>query len=124
MKIELNGEYTIEELKEIINKNTKQKNLPIKVSSKDYSLYIDDELIDTTPKMIELLEYLMSNSEKLCTKDEILDKIWGYDYYGNPRTVDVHIANLRKLLGKYRDSIQTVTGKGYRFVFKEGDYYD
>ncbi|MDD2370583.1 MAG: response regulator transcription factor [Firmicutes bacterium] len=75
---------------------------------------IDGKLVDLTLKEFELLNLLASGSGKVYTRNELLEKIWGYDYYGDTRTVDVHIHSLRKIIGdKY---ILTVRGIGYKFI--------
>ncbi|MGL4363414.1 MAG: winged helix-turn-helix domain-containing protein [Cellulosilyticaceae bacterium] len=77
-----------------------------------------DEKIDLTHKEFELLKILMSNKEKVYTRESLLDLVWGYDYYGESRTVDVHIRYLRSKLQKYglENAIETVRGVGYRFA--------
>lgn len=73
------------------------------------------EPLRLTYKEFELLKLLMSNEGKVLTRDFLLNKIWGYDYYGETRTVDVHIRNLRKLLGDDEEKyIKTVRGVGYK----------
>lgn len=78
---------------------------------------IDGRLVDLTFKEYELLRFLASNRGKVFTRDVLLDKVWGYDYFGGDRTVDVHI---RRLRGKVEDAshtfIETVRNIGYRFV--------
>ena len=76
---------------------------------------IDGEKIDLTPKEYELLEYFVNNKGIALTRDAILSNIWGYDFYGDDRTLDTHIKLLRKSLGSYRDTIVTLRGVGYRF---------
>lgn len=75
---------------------------------------VDREIVDLTLKEFELLNLLASGNGKVFTRNELLEKIWGYDYYGDTRTVDVHIHSLRKIIGdKY---ILTVRGVGYKFI--------
>jgi two-component system, OmpR family, alkaline phosphatase synthesis response regulator PhoP len=71
--------------------------------------------IDLTAKEFDLLEYLMKNKEKVLTRDLLLNHIWGYDYYGTTRTVDVHVQRLREKLKSLGKSIQTVHNVGYKF---------
>ena len=75
-------------------------------------VYVDDEEIKLKPKELDLLFYLMDNSNRALTREQILDSVWGYDYFGDPRTVDVHIRRLRQKL-KDNNSIETVFGTGY-----------
>jgi len=73
------------------------------------------ENITLTPKEFELLQYLMTNSEIVLSRDKIMNEVWGFDFEGESRTVDVHIRTLRMKLGESGDRIQTVRGIGYRF---------
>ena len=76
----------------------------------------DDQPLTLTLKEFELLKLLILNKGNVFSRDVLLDKIWGYDYYGETRTVDVHIRNLRKALRDDKEEyIQTVRGIGYRF---------
>ncbi len=76
---------------------------------------IDGEKIDLSPKEYDLLGYLAKNANIALTRDKILNNVWGYDFYGDDRTLDTHIKLLRSRLGKYRDHIVTLRGVGYRF---------
>ncbi len=80
-----------------------------------HQVTIDDSIIDLSPKEYELLTYLSENYGKALSREQILDKVWGYDYYGDLRTVDTHINRLRIKLNEKSDYIQTVRGYGYRF---------
>jgi two-component system alkaline phosphatase synthesis response regulator PhoP len=75
---------------------------------------VEGEKVELTLKEFELLKYLMDNSGIVLTRDQILTGIWGYDYSGETRTVDVHIRSLRQKLGSCGDLIETVRGVGYR----------
>jgi two-component system alkaline phosphatase synthesis response regulator PhoP len=88
------------------------------VDNANYKAYIDSEEVKLTLKEFELLVLLMTSGTQVLTRDMILNKVWGYDYFGETRTVDVHITNLRKKLGDYGDRIETVRGVGYRFNMK------
>lgn len=82
---------------------------------------IDDELIELTFKEYELFFYLIENESRVVSRDELLDKIWGYEYDGESRTLDIHIRTLRQKLGKFgSEYIKTVRSVGYRFV-KSGE---
>jgi DNA-binding response OmpR family regulator len=76
---------------------------------------IDDKRIELTPKEYELLFYLALNKNIALSRDKLLSDIWGYDFFGDDRTIDTHIKNLRNNLGKYRDFIVTLRGVGYKF---------
>ena len=81
------------------------------------AIYIAEKRIPLTPKECDLLFYLARYNGKAFSRQELLDKIWGFDYYGDERTVDTHIKMLRKSLGdEYRDKIVTVRGMGYKAV--------
>lgn len=76
---------------------------------------IDGERIELSPKEYELLLYLIENESLAVSREQILNSVWDYDYYGDARTVDTHIKRLRYKLGSKGDFIQTVRGLGYRF---------
>ena len=78
-------------------------------------LYIDGEKTELTAKEFELLFYLANNKGIVLTRDKILNAVWGYDYFGEDRTVDWQIKLLRNKLGKYRGMIHTIRGVGYKF---------
>ncbi len=75
---------------------------------------VDGSVVDLTPKEFELLHYLLLNRGLALTRERLLDQVWGYSTYGDPRTVDVHVGQLRKKLGPWARVIQTVWGLGYR----------
>lgn len=79
---------------------------------------LEDRELDLTLKEFQLLSYLMKNKEKVLTRNMIIDKIWGYDFDGETRTVDVHIGTLRQKLGPAAKMIKTVRGLGYKFSDK------
>lgn len=76
---------------------------------------IDGKRVELTPKEYELLFYLVQNKNLALSRDQLLRDIWGYDFFGDDRTIDTHIKNLRNNLGKYRDHIVTLRGVGYKF---------
>jgi len=86
----------------------------VEINKKAHKVSINEEEIELTPKEYELLLYMAENQGKALSRDNILNEVWGYDYFGDARTVDTHIKRLRiKLKGK-NDLIQTVRGVGYR----------
>ncbi|MGI5960024.1 MAG: response regulator transcription factor [Massiliimalia sp.] len=87
----------------------------LEVNPSSYEVKIDGEKVTMTPKEFELLSYFIQNKGKVITRDTILNKIWGYDFFGDTRTVDTHIKMLRSNLGEYRDLIKTVWGVGYKY---------
>jgi len=90
----------------------------LKVDFQGHVVTIKDEEIKLTPKEYELLVYFINNKNIAVSREQLLSKIWGYDYYCDNRTVDTHIKMLRNNLGEYRDLIVTVRGMGYKFEIK------
>ena len=91
----------------------------LNVDFKAHAVTIDDEEIKLTLKEYELLVYMIENQNIALSRNQLLNKIWGYDFYGDDRTIDTHVKMLRNSLGKYRDLIITVRGVGYKFVPKD-----
>ncbi len=87
----------------------------LRVSQKEMKVYFDCEELRITPKEYQLLLLLMKNCPNVLNRDTILEKIWGYEYNGNDRTIDTHIKMLRHSLGEYGEMIRTVRGTGYSF---------
>lgn len=79
------------------------------------SVSVDGQKIDLTPKEYDLLFYLVENKNIALSRDKLLQDVWGYDFFGDDRTIDTHIKNLRNNLGPYRDMIVTLRGVGYKF---------
>ncbi|MEG2348233.1 MAG: response regulator transcription factor [Clostridia bacterium] len=79
------------------------------------SVSVNNKKVDLTPKEYELLQYLVLNKDIALSRENILNKVWGYDFFGEDRTVDTHIKMLRNSIGKYRENIVTVRGMGYKF---------
>ena len=90
----------------------------LKVNFKGRVISINDDEIKVTPKEFELLSYFIKNKNIAISRETLLNKIWGYDFFGDDRTVDTHIKMLRNSLGKYRDLIVTVRGIGYKLEIK------
>lgn len=90
------------------------------VNITNYELIVDGKQIDTPPKELELIYHLASNPNRVYTRDQLLDEVWGFDYYGDSRTVDVHVKRLREKLENVSDkwSLKTVWGVGYKFEVK------
>jgi len=81
-------------------------------------VYVDGIRVELTLKEFELLVYLISNPNIAVTRVQLLEKVWGYDYFGDDRTLDTHMKSLRKKIGKYSDNIITIRRVGYRFETK------
>ncbi len=95
----------------------------LSVNMTRYELKVDGKVVDTPPKELELLFYLASNPNRVYTRDQLLDEVWGFEYYGDSRTIDVHIKRLREKLEGVSDewSLKTVWGVGYKFEANEKD---
>jgi len=78
-------------------------------------VYVDGERTEMTPKEYDLFFYMLRNKNVALTRDRLISQVWGYDYFGDDRTLDTHIKLLRKSLGPYADYIVTLRGVGYRF---------
>ena len=89
----------------------------IEISLQKYELKLNGKAIDVPPKELELLYFLASNCNRVFTRDQLLDKVWGFDYLGDSRTVDVHVKRLREKLEGVSDKwvLKTVWGVGYKF---------
>lgn len=87
----------------------------IKVDFSGRIVYIDGERVDMSPKEYELFFYLVKNRNIALSRERLITEVWGYDFYGDDRTLDTHIKILRKTLGKYSGKIVTLRGVGYRF---------
>ena len=86
-----------------------------------YELKVNGQVVDAPPKELELLYYLASHPNRVFTRDQLLDEVWGFEYYGDSRTIDVHVKRLREKLENTSDqwSLKTVWGVGYKFEVKE-----
>lgn len=87
------------------------------VNLTNYELVVKGERVDTPPKELELIYHLASNPNRVFTRDQLLDEVWGFDYYGDSRTVDVHVKRLREKLEGVSEKwrLKTVWGVGYKF---------
>ena len=101
------------------SKEVSYENLVVNMTK--YELKVKDEVIDTPPKELELLYHLASNPNRVYTRDQLLDEVWGFEYYGDSRTVDVHVKRLREKLEGVSDkwALKTVWGVGYKFEVKD-----
>ncbi len=87
-----------------------------------YELIVDGKKVDTPPKEMELLYHLAASPNRVFTRNQLLDEVWGFDYFGDSRTVDVHVKRLREKLEGVSDkwSLKTVWGVGYKFEVLDG----
>ena len=93
----------------------------LSINLTNYELKVDGVQVDTPPKEMELLYHLASNPNRVFTRDALLDEVWGFDYYGDSRTVDVHVKRLREKIDGVSPpwELKTVWGVGYKFEVKE-----
>ena len=118
VKVGLRRSQSFTQISEENNQNKFLTYKELKLDIESHILTYKDEKIELTYKEFEILRLLMMNRGKVLTREVILDKVWGYDYYGETRTVDVHIRYLRAKLESYEigEYIETVRGVGYKFV--------
>lgn len=119
----------IARIRAVLRRSGKTEEPPIKevrwdklsINLTNYELRVDGVQIDTPPKEMELLYHLASNPNRVFTRDQLLDEVWGFDYYGDSRTVDVHVKRLREKIDGVSDKweLKTVWGVGYKFEVKE-----
>lgn len=118
----------IARIKAVLRRTTSEDDSSVKmvrfdklvINLTNYELIVDGVQIDTPPKELELIFHLASNPNRVYTRDQLLDEVWGFDYYGDSRTVDVHVKRLREKLEGVSDmwSLKTVWGVGYKFEVK------
>ena len=119
----------IARIKAVLRRSTetdKQNNIAevrfdrLRINLTNYELEVDGREIDTPPKELELIYHLASNPNRVYTRDQLLDEVWGFDYYGDSRTVDVHVKRLREKLENVSSewTLKTVWGVGYKFEVK------
>ena len=116
-------------VKAVLRRTTKQPSDEIKQVSYDklsinltnYEMKVDGKAVNTPPKELELIYHLASNPNHVFTRDQLLDEVWGFDYYGDSRTVDVHVKRLREKLEGVSDKweLKTVWGVGYKFETRD-----
>ena len=125
------SKVVVARIRAVLRRTGQPSSMPIKevkwdklsINLTNYELRVDGKQIDTPPKEMELIYHLASNPNRVFTRDQLLDKVWGFDYYGDSRTVDVHIKRLREKLEGVSDKwvLKTVWGVGYKFEVKETD---
>ena len=98
-----------------IPEKLKFEGLEIELAGRE--VYVDGVKASMTPKEYDLLFYLVKNKNLALTRDKLLEEVWGYDFFGDDRTVDTHIKMLRNSLGPYRKFIVTLRGMGYKFEY-------
>ncbi len=114
-------------IKAVIKRNSSQENvLPerlvfdgLEIDLAGREVYVDGKKASMTPKEYDLLFYLVKNKNLALTRDKLLEEVWGYDFFGDDRTLDTHIKLLRNSLGNYRKFIVTLRGMGYKFEYSQ-----
>lgn len=101
------------------NEETTYRFSELVIDDKAHDVTISNEKINLTPKEYDLLKYFVTNNNVALSREQLLTNVWGYDFYGDDRTIDTHVKTLRKNLGKYGDYIKTVRGVGYKFEYQE-----
>ena len=93
------------------------------INMENYELRVRGKVIDAPPKEMELIYHLASNPNRVYTRDQLLDEVWGFEYYGDSRTVDVHVKRLREKLDGVSDqwTLKTVWGVGYKFEVRDNE---
>ncbi|MDR1639708.1 MAG: response regulator transcription factor [Clostridiales bacterium] len=87
----------------------------VSIDAPGRNVYVDGQKVELTTKEYDLLYHLVSNKNTVFSREQLLKAVWGYDFFGDDRTVDTHVRMLRSSLGKYRDYIVTIRGVGYKF---------
>jgi DNA-binding response OmpR family regulator len=100
---------------QIANQKNKVQYEGLSIDFDSRNVFVDGKQISLTPKEYELLSFFSRNPNKVFSRDQLLNEVWGYDFFGDHRTVDTHIKMLRESLGEYRKFIITVWGTGYKF---------
>ena len=114
----------IARVKAILNRTTKTlpkiyKRENLEINFEAHTLKINNKEVNLTPKEFEILIYLIKNKNIAISREQLLANVWGYDFFGDDRTVDTHIKMLRNNLQEYRNFITTVRGVGYKYVEEE-----
>ena len=93
----------------------------LEINIENYEMKVNGVVVDTPPKELELIYHFASNPNRVYTRDQLLDEVWGFDYYGDSRTVDVHVKRLREKLEGISDkwALKTVWGVGYKFELND-----
>ncbi len=123
-----NTKEVVARIKAVLRRSTKESEHStkevsfdkLKINLTNYELIVEGKSIDTPPKELELIYHLASNPNRVFTRDQLLDEVWGFDYYGDSRTVDVHVKRLREKLEGVSSNweLKTVWGVGYKFEVK------
>ncbi|BEP30299.1 response regulator transcription factor [Helicovermis profundi] len=91
----------------------------ISINDKTHEIIIDEKIVEFSPKEYKFILYLVKNLGRALSREQILNNVWGYDFYGDIRTVDTHIKSIRSKFGKYGEYIQTIRSVGYKLEVKK-----
>ena len=109
-------------IKAILKRNSGTNNIytfeGLTINDLAHEVKVDGKRVNLTPKEYELLKYMITNKNIALSREQLLTNIWGYDFFGDDRTIDTHIKTLRNNLGKYRKFIVTVRAIGYKFEYQ------
>lgn len=110
-------------IKAILNRSKNNSDIlkygDLKIDKLAREVMVGNKSVKLTLKEFDLLKYLVENKNIVITRPRLLNTVWGFDFYGDNRTVDTHIKTLRKKIGKYKKNIITLRGVGYKFEYKE-----
>lgn len=113
----------IARMKAILKRSKNTENIftykTLKIDKLGHALYINEKEVELTPKEYDLLVFFEENKNIALSREQLLNKVWGYDYYGDNRTIDTHVKMLRNNLKEYKSLIKTVRGMGYKFEIKD-----
>ncbi len=101
------------------NSSVIQKFDGLEVNMAARTITVDGKRVELTPKEYDLLFYMIQHKNIALSREKLLEDIWGYDFFGDDRTIDTHVKNLRNCLGPYRKFIVTLRGVGYKFEYDE-----
>jgi DNA-binding response OmpR family regulator len=101
------------------NVSTIQKFEGLEINIAARTISVDGKRVELTPKEYDLLFYMIQHKNIALSREKLLEDIWGYDFFGDDRTIDTHVKNLRNYLGPYRKFIVTLRGVGYKFEYEE-----
>ena len=101
------------------NISTVQKFEGLEINMAARTISVDGKRVELTPKEYDLLFYMIQHKNIALSREKLLEDIWGYDFFGDDRTIDIHVKNLRNCLGPYRKFIVTLRGVGYKFEYEE-----
>ncbi len=105
----------IDKISRRLSEKSDEKKAGIYINEEEMTVLADGNPVDLTPTEYRLLSFLSRNPGKVFNRNELLDAVWGYEFLGDSRTVDIHVQRLRKKLGRYSANIETVFGIGYRY---------